>query len=98
MWLSEGQFCQFSQSLPHPPPRIPSRVYCRSAPTVASDLILKELGGQYLLFYSPFTFTLNLNQSLGGILWPVCRMGLGMLVLRSNKDSQVTPFNVLLLN
>ena len=64
-------------------------LYCRSAPTVASDLILKELDGQYLLFYNPFPFALNLDQSLGSILLPIYPTGLGMLVLRSNEDFQV---------
>ena len=57
---------------------------------MANDLVLIELaGGQHSLFYNPFPFALNLDQSLGSILLPIYPTGLGMLVLRSNEDFQV---------
>ena len=67
-------------------PWIPFRVYCRGVTAMANDLTPVELdGGQYSLFYKPFSFSPNLHQGLGGILWPVCPMMLRMFIPRSGK-------------
>lgn len=45
-----------------------------------------QSGGQYSLFYKPSSFSPNLHQGLGGILWPVCPMMLRTFIPRSGKQ------------
>ena len=44
-------------------------------------------------------FGLNYNQSLGGLVWPICPMEhVGMLILRSGEDFLDGTLSVLLLD
>ena len=45
-----------------------------------------------------FPFSLNFDQGLGGILWPVRPMVLGMFIPRSGEDFIDRPLHVLLLD
>ena len=52
--------------------------------------------GSLLYFYNPLLFSLNFDQDLGGILWLLCLVMLGMLLPRLGKDFFNRLLNVLL--
>jgi len=97
IWPFEDQFCWFSQSTECL--ILIFALCCCSATAVAEDLILVELDGElHSLFHNPFSFGLNFDQALGGILWPVCPMVLRMRIHRSGRDFVGKPLSVFLLD